>query len=368
MCIRDRAECLHYYKTLDGELSIRLADAQGRVYKASRGVLLRSGVNYVDFTLPIDDPQLWWPNGLGEQHLYRVEASLKTADGLENHPAFDWGLRFVELDADNTFAVVVNGKKIFSKGANWAPADAVYARVTPERYERLVADAAALHFNMLRIWGGGRYEPDAFYRACDRHGILLWHDFMFACAPYPDHLEWFRREVEREAEHQTKRLRRHACMALWCGCNENQWAFKEWWNEKTRGGAYVYNYILPRAVRRNSPEIPYWNGSPYGGDHPNGHEVGDRHHWPDATMSADMNRRITPEVYDEVTSAFISEFGIIGACCRDTIEAYLDGAPCDPECGPWLHHNNTFEKKTLPEAIRKHYADPEGLPLSLIHI
>jgi beta-mannosidase len=356
-------EAIHYYKTLDADVSIALTDAKGRRFELQRNVMLRSGLNYIDFSLPIDDPQLWWPAGLGEQHLYRVEASLSTAAGREEHSPFDWGLRFVELDTDHRFAVVVNGKKVFSKGANWIPADAIYARIDAERYERLVREAREANFNMLRIWGGGLYEPEAFYRACDREGILLWHDFMFACAPYPDHLEWFRNEVEREVEYQTKRLQRHACMALWSGSNENQWGFHEWWNQKTQGGAYAYNHILPRAVRRNCPEIPYWNGSPYGGDHPNCNECGDRHHWPDATMNADMNRRITPEVYDECGSLFVSEFGIIGACDRKTIEAYLDGAPLDPESSVWQHHNNTFEKKTTPAAIRKHYADPESIAL-----
>ncbi|MDX9974470.1 MAG: beta-mannosidase, partial [FCB group bacterium] len=194
-------ERLHYYKTLEGEVSLALTDAEGRRIEAQSKVLLRSGLNYVEFSLPIECPRLWWPNGLGEQHLYRVEATLTTCAGCETNPAFDWGLRFVELDTDSRFAVVVNGKKIFCKGANWIPADAIYARIDDARYEQLVHEAREANFNMLRVWGGGLYEPEAFYRACDRDGILLWQDFMFACAPYPDHLESFRIEVEREAEY-----------------------------------------------------------------------------------------------------------------------------------------------------------------------
>ena len=149
---------------------------------------------------------------MGEQHLYHVEAELEVGGERTAYPAFDYGLRTLELDTENKFAIVINGKTVFCKGANWIPADAIYARVDRERYETLIREAAAANFNMLRIWGGGRYEDEAFYRACDRHGIMVWHDFMFACAPYPDHLDAFRAEVEREADYQTQRLGRHACV------------------------------------------------------------------------------------------------------------------------------------------------------------
>ena len=303
----------HYYQTTEGSVSVTLSDASGRSYVAQQAVLLRSGCNYVDLALTLDDPQYWWPNGLGPQHLYRVQAALEVAGKTTEFPACNWGLRTVELTTVDDFAVVVNGAKVFCKGANWIPADAIYARVDAERYDALVREARDANFNMLRIWGGGRYEDDVFYQACDRYGIMVWHDFMFACAPYPDHLDWFRDQVKREADYQTRRLRRHACMALWSGSNENNWGFRDWWQERTRGGAWTYNYCLPQAVRANSPEIPYWNGSPYGGAEPNSSEVGDRHHWHDCMMHPDMEKRITPQEYDRCTSLFVSEFGYVGA-------------------------------------------------------
>jgi len=357
-------ERFHYYATADARVTLTLTDATGRVTRCTSDVLLRSGLNHIDLPVTIAAPRLWWPNGMGEQHLYRVEASLTLKQGgtMAISP-FDWGLRFLGLDTAGVFAITVNGCRVFSRGANWIPADTLYARTTPETYAKLVRQAREAGFTMLRVWGGGLYEPEAFYAACDRDGILLWHDFMFACAPYPDHREDFRREVEREADYQTRRLQRHACMALWSGSNENNWGFRDWWRERTRGGALCYNYILPEAVQKNCPEIPYWNGSPYGGESPNGEDVGDRHHWHDCMMNPDMQKRITPEEYDRCNALFVSEFGYIGAPCRETIETYLDGAPPERRGEVWHHHTNTFEKGTVDAGIRKHYVDPEGLSL-----
>lgn len=357
----------HFYKTKRGMVEVTLTDAQGHTFAAQAHALLRSGLTYLEVLIPIKDAQLWWPNGLGEQHLYEVKAEL-TLDSDQNPlesvrsvETFPYGIRFVELDTDGTFAFVINGKKVYAKGANWIPADTLYARVTDEKYDTLVREARDANFNMLRIWGGGLYERDAFYEACDRYGIMLWHDFMYACAPYPDHLVWFREEAEKEADYQTRRLRRHASIALWCGNNENHWGFANWWGEKTDGGAQVYNYILPGVIQRNCPEIPYWNSSPYGGEGPNAYDVGDCHYWHEGTMNPNMQVRITPETYDVCPAVFVSEFGYIGAPGRETVETYLDGAPFDRHGDVWQHHNNTFEKNTVDAGIRKHYADPDAL-------
>jgi beta-mannosidase len=359
---------LHYYKTAEGSVRVTLTDADGRRFSAEQtNALLRSGLNFVELTIPIDAPQLWWPNGMGEQHLYRVEAEVEAAGVQSSYPPFDYGIRFVALNTQDLFAVEINGEKVFCKGANWIPADVVYARTEDDRYDRLIREARDANFNMLRIWGGGWYERDAFYNACDRYGILVWHDFMFACAPYPDHLEWFRREVAEEADYQTKHLQHHACIALWSGSNENNWGFRDWWDDQTQGGAWIYNYLLPQTVHTNTPEIPYWNGSPYGGEAPNSSDVGDRHHWHDCMMNPDMEKRIVPEEYDKCSSLFVSEFGYIGACCKESILTYMDDAPIDRGSRAWQHHTNTFEKDTVLAGIRRHYlpslAKPEALSL-----
>ncbi len=367
----------HFFSTSTGTVRLTITDESRQSIKVERTLLLRSGLNHVTFDVPLKEPRYWWPNGMGDQHRYTIKAELSAVSSRapeakpekSSYPEIKYGLRFIDIDFgdvakdENLFALVVNGKRVFCKGGDWIPADAIYARITAQKYDTLVHEAKQANFNMLRVWGGGLYEPDAFYEACDRYGILLWHDFMFACAPYPDHEEWFREEVRKEADYQTVRLRNHACMGLWSGSNENNWGFDEWWHGQTDGGAYLYNDLLPAVVHANCPNIPYWNGSPFGGMQPNASEVGDRHHWGDCMMNPEMAKRITPEEYDKCTSRFISEYGYIGAPDKATVLQYLDGAPFDRQGKVWQHHNNTFEKDTVEAGIRKHYADPDKISL-----
>ena len=356
-------EFVHYYKTGTGKIKMDIRDQNGKNLSLSRETLLKSGLNYIEMTAPLKNPILWWPNGMGRPHRYTVETELMVAGERIVYPALKYGVRFVEIDTDKKFALVINGKKTFCKGANWIPGDAIYARVSDENYDRLIQEAHQANFNMLRVWGGGLYEQETFYNACDRYGIMVWQDFMFACAPYPDHLDWFRQEVTKEAEYQTVRLRNHACLALWSGCNENNWGFCDWWQGKTQSGAFIYNYLLPETVRKNCPEIPYWNGSPYGGETPNSGEVGDRHHWGDCMMNPEMEKRITPEEYDRCNALFVSEYGYIGAPVPETILKYLNGAAPRQNSKSWQHHINTFEKNTVMAGIKKHYSVPSDLSL-----
>lgn len=349
--------------TTFGTLRAVLTDAGGNTFSAKQESILVSGVNFLDLDIAVTDARPWWPAQLGEPHLYLVEVSLETDEGdtFEAEP-FEWGLRHFSIEATRAvFALRVNGQRVFLKGGNWIPCDVIYTRTRDEHYETLISEALACHFNMLRIWGGGLYERDVFYQTCDRLGILVWMDFMFACSPYPDHEAWFRDEVAREADYQTRRLRNHAALALWCGNNECHQALHEWWEKITMAGTGIYNQILPEAVRRNCPEIPYWPGSPYGGSEPNDAAVGDRHHWAAIQMHPDMERRITPENYDATPSRFLSEYGYVGPCQRETVETYLDGAPFDRKGDVWQHHNNVFEKDTVDAGIARHYTDPDAL-------
>ena len=354
---------LHYYQTGLGKVTVVLTGPDGRVFQGEKQVLLKSGTNYIDLPVVIAGAELWWPNGLGPQHLYEVRAVLTVGgEQMELRP-FMYGIRFVEWRDQGEFALVINGQKVFCKGADWIPADALYARISDEKYVQLVQEAQAANFNMLRIWGGGLYEKPAFYEACDRLGIMLWHDFMFACAPYPDHLEWFRSEVAQEADYQTKRLARHASIVLWCGNNENHWGFRDWWKDRSQEGAWIYNYLLPEIVRRNCPDVPYWNSSPYGGKAPNAYDTGDCHFWNEGMMNPEMDRRITPEVYDACTALFVSEYGYVGACNYPTVMEYMGDEPAVPDSPAWGHHTNTFEKNTVAAGIARHYRNPAGLSL-----
>src|SRR5690606_14076975 len=177
-------------------------------------------------SLSVSKPELWWPNGLGEQPLYDLTVELCDERGdciqrLERRI----GLRTMALRTrpdryGESFEFMVNGTPFFAKGANWIPADTFAPRVTRDVYQRLLRDAQAANMNMLRVWGGGIYEADVFYDLCDELGLCVWQDFMFACGTYPAFDTDFMDNVRLEAIDNVKRLRHHACLALFCGNNE----------------------------------------------------------------------------------------------------------------------------------------------------
>jgi len=347
------------------KMSVKIMDPQGKlVAHVSKKQILQSGNSFSYFNIPISNPQLWWPNGTGEQPLYiaKVEITDKGITSCGCQRCF--GVRFVEIATDDKMSFVINGKNIFCKGANFVPPDMFYARADGSRYRKLVSEAKDANFSMLRIWGGGLYLPDEFYDACDEYGIMIWHDFMFACAPYPDYLDSFKEEVRREVEYQLTRLRNHPSIVLWCGSNENIWARSESKNKEY--GSIIAGTILPEAVSLYCPEIPYFYNSPYGNAnnyiHVSNEGSGDCHCWDDTMMSPDMNRRVDLKNYDKINAKFISEYGFPGTCGKKTTVEYLGkNHSLDRNSDSWGHHYNTFAQKTVEYAIAKHYIDPAKL-------
>jgi len=366
-------ELLHIAGTVDADIKVRVSkDGKVCAEVCKNDMLLRSGLNYIGFDINIDNPELWWPNGMGEQPLYTIEVWGESRGDVFSWPAFKYGIRTISLDTsrvdeeNRNFMLVVNSKRVFCKGGNWIPADSIYARVTPEKYDELVREAKNANFNMLRVWGGGQYERDEFYDACDKYGILLWHDMMFGCSTYPDHIESFRDLVGRELDYQTKRLGSRTCIALFCGNNENHWIFTgEGFADSVKMkhdkqyGLYIANNMIPEYIRKNCPWVPYWNSSPYGGEHPNADNVGNIHHWHACMMNPDMALRIEPKEYDKIKARFVTEYGYPGPCSKETIQQYFDGKPIERGSRVWNLHNNTFEKFTVNAGIKKHYTDRE---------
>lgn len=252
--------------------------------------------------------ETWWPRGSGGQKLYDLHVWVSEAEGAALD---DWngrvGFRTVRLEQGTRgerFAVEVNGRAIFCKGSNWIP-DALFATdATDDRVRKRVEQACAGNMNMLRVWGGGRYERDAFYETCDELGVLVWQDFMLACAMYPEEGE-LPELIEREAREQVSRLCAHPSVVLWCGGNENVWARQAWgWRQRLGEAAWGERYItetLPVVCARLNPAVPYWANSPWSGtiEHDaQDADVGDRHTW-DKEF----------EGYREVTPLFTSELG-----------------------------------------------------------
>lgn len=271
---------------------------------ATQEVQLLAGSHFYKIVFDIKNPRLWWPNGLGEAFLYPITLKLKTNKWHADTAITNIGLRTLqlvrELDADSTgesFYFEVNGRPVFAKGANYIPNDVFLPRVSPQHYEQIVQAAAHANMNMLRVWGGGIYEDDLFYDLCDQHGIMVWQDFMFACALYPGDSA-FLENVGHEATDNVKRLRNHPCLALWCGNNEieNAWGpydENRGWGWKQRHTAAeraeiwqaydtLFHHILPQVVQQLDAKTPYWHSSPSAGmGKLAGHDTpsGDVHYW-----------------------------------------------------------------------------------------
>jgi len=269
-------------------------------------------------TISVPRPRLWWPSGQVEQPLYGLEVEVAGSDGgVIGRWERRIGLRTIALDRrkdrwGESFQFVVNGRPVFAKGANWIPASSFVAGLTRADYERDLGSAAAANMNMVRVWGGGIYESEDFYDVCDEKGLLVWQDFMFACTLYPADPA-FVASSRAEAEHQVRRLRHRACLALWCGNNE------VWGNnphelldpEKTHLRAdyeRLFHRALPPVVAEHGGPTPYWPSSPWrdgtATDHAAGESRGDTHYWDVWHM------RNPVKDYEKWNFRFVSEFGM----------------------------------------------------------
>ncbi len=207
----------------------------------------------VTLELKIENPKLWWPNNEGEQNLYDLNILLLDESGIKlDEKNKKVGIRTISLQLKNnhdfTFRFIINNKPIFAKGVNWIPADSFLPRVTKEKYETLLQYAKDAHMNIVRVWGGGFYENDIFYELCDELGLLVWQDFMFACAAYPEHKD-FLKNVKNEVTQNVERLQYHPSIALWCGNNENEWLWYQGQKKsyKLMPGYKIYHDLIPNS-------------------------------------------------------------------------------------------------------------------------
>ena len=332
---------------LNVSLTPQTAFAKGETRTHQTSTEVKNGRGRV--VLTIENPALWWPNGLGEAALYDLHVTLTKGGQTLDTFNDEVGLRTVRVDRSQdplelgreNFTFVVNDVPVFINGANWVPTDLLNGRVKPEDYEDAFSLMKESYGNMMRVWGGGQYEPDAFYKTADRLGILVWHDFMFACATYPDHLPGFVEEVRLEAEFQVTRLRNRPCMAIWVGNNENDWHLDriQW---KRPGapfpGKMLAHDLLPNTVHRLDPDRFYWPSSPYGGDDHNSDRAGDKHNWQTwhalgartfgDPPAGDVDLAVTAEAVNywhlgTDVGRFISEYGMHAAPVRETFERNL---------------------------------------------
>lgn len=307
-------------KDMDGVLVTITDEATGRVL-GERQADLKRGTNRVNVDFVLHKPKLWWSNGLGEPFLYRFRTDIIAGGDLLDSKTERVGIRSLKVvhqpDKDgHTFYIELNGRPVFAKGANYIPSDNFLPRVTPENYKRTILDAAGVNMNMLRVWGGGIYENDVFYDLCDEYGIMIWQDFMFACSMYPAEGALLD-NIHQEAVDNVKRLRNHACIALWCGNNECQDAWLGWgWKREIerQNKEYAdkiwaqyrqqYHVTLPGVVKEYAPGTFYWPSSPFAFEgEMSGTTDGDRHYWSVWHGKAPISD------YDSEKSRFFSEYG-----------------------------------------------------------
>jgi len=315
--------------------------------------------------------RLWWPVGYGDQPLYDLDVSLEEDSG----PGLGaWhrriGLRTVELDTSpdpigTAFTIRVNGQPVFVKGANWIPDDHLLTRLTRDRLARRINQAVGANMNLLRVWGGGIYESGDFYELCDEAGVMVWQDFLLACAAYPEE-EPLRSEFEAEAREHVSRLSAHPSLVLWNGGNENLWGFADWgWQEELAGrtwGLDYYTQLFPSVIAELDPTRPYSMGSPSSPGaapevtHPNDPDNGTHHQW-------EVWNRVDYTAYRDEIPRFCSEFGFQAPPTWATLQRAVrnpDGAPLAKNDPVFLLHQKAEDGNgKLDRGLAQHLGIPE---------
>jgi beta-mannosidase len=342
----------------EAELAVeaRLGGVRARAAFDGTGTVVR---------LEVPEPELWWPRGYGEQPLYELELTLRHGSDALDVRRRRIGFRTVGLDTSadahgTGFTLVVNGERLFTRGVNWIPDDVFPSRVTRERYRERLGQAARAGVDLVRVWGGGIYESEDFYDACDELGLLVWQDFPFACAAYPEE-QPLRGEVEAEARENVVRLMPHPSLVLWNGNNENLWGFRDWdWERRLAGDSWGEGYylgLLPRVVAELDPTRPYTAGSPWSGSwahHPNDPAHGTHHSW------EVWNRRDFDD-YRLSVPRFVAEFGWQAPPAYATLRRALPGEELAPDSPGMLHHQKADDGNgKLERGLARRFTLPEG--------
>jgi len=355
-----------------GDWVIRLNGAEFSRQPAT----LTTGLNRTALAFTLDKPQRWWPNGLGEPYRYEVSVALEAGGHKLTNRTVKVGLRSLELvqEPDSvgaSFYFRVNGEPLFMKGANYIPQDNFLPRVGPERYEHILESARSTHMNMIRIWGGGIYENDLFYELCDQKGLLVWQDFMFACAMFPGD-DAFLENVRQEAVDNVRRLRQHPSVALWCGNNENLSAWEGWgWKQRAEAEqgpevaaaiwhAYdtLFHHILPGVVAEYDPDRPYWASSPQAAQGVKENWLsGDVHYWGVWWGKEPFSN------YAARTPRFMSEYGFQSFPELATVRQFAEESDWDIYSEVMqAHQRSSIGNGTIDTYLKRHYLPPKDFP------
>ncbi|MEG1372201.1 MAG: glycoside hydrolase family 2 protein, partial [Mucinivorans sp.] len=321
-------------------INVVIANDTGKIYATKNVQLEAVGDTVIDMSFEIQNPKLWWPNGTGEANLYPMYTLLANKDNVEklDQRVDNIGVRTVRLvqekDTINnrpgqSFYFEVNGEKVFAKGANYIPQDVFLTRLTREKYTEFIDQCKRSNYNMLRVWGGGIYEQNVFYDLCDKAGIMVWQDFMFACGFYPWDKQ-FLDNVRAEAVYNVRRLRNHPSIILWCGNNEIEEAWHQWGYQKAykwspaeqdmiwKGYKALFEGVLPDVLKVEDSTRYYHPSSPlYGRGDPRSQTMGDVHYW------GVFHDEEPFSTYKDKPGRFSNEYGFQSLACYDTYREYF---------------------------------------------
>ena len=332
---------------------------------------LTKGENKINWTDTIHQPKKWWCNGLGEPNLYGFGLTLSQNGDILDKKELKIGLRTIELVQEkdaigSSFYFKINGIPVFMKGANYIPPDSFISRVTDSIYQSIVINAKKANMNMLRVWGGGVYASDSFYKACDENGILVWQDFMFACAMYPGDNS-FLENVKLEVIDQVNRLQHHPSIALWCGNNEinegwHNWGWQKQYNYTKEEENIIWNdyeklfhEIIPNAIKETvaNKQTIYWPSSPsIGWGKKESLYQGDSHYWGVWWGKEPF------EIYEKKVGRFMSEYGFQGMPALSTITSFTDKLSWKNEAIK-THQKHPVGYETIKEYMERDYHVPK---------
>ncbi len=322
---------------------------------ASTEIEAKPGLHPYEVKLTVNQPELWWPVGHGAAKLYDLAVTVQLGDQPIAQRLAKVGFRHVRVNQDKHpvagryFIIEINRKPIFCKGGNFIPADMIYSRPDRARYDKLTDLALEANFNLLRIWGGGKYETDDFYELCDAKGILVWQEFIFACSKYPVINQEFNENVKAEARHNIRRLARHPSLIVWCGNNEMEMANWDWGYDKgvVLPDYSLFHLTLPRLMGQEDPTRYYQPSSPFSpyGRPPGEYETGDQHPWFLGFFDTDYRK------YRPIEPRFPNEGGCMGPTSLPTMLACLPEGQRYPHSFAWQVHDNAISMWEEPSPI-----------------
>jgi beta-mannosidase len=347
-------------------IAIELTSVEKKFNLIEKYIYVVAGINKIQIRFSIKNPELWWPNGLGDQTLYTIHVKIFIDDIFIDFASKRIGLRSIILNQKpdrwgESFEFIVNGVPLFAKGGNWIPADNFLNRIDKKKYEHLISSVKNVNMNMLRVWGGGIYENDIFYDLCDEMGIMVWQDFMFACSMYPADVE-FLENVEEEVRYQVKRLRNHPSIVLWCGNNEVEVAWKSWgWRYRLPSFLWdnyekIFHELLKKVCLKLDAERMYWPSSPssFPKSYTNSQRYGDVHYWGVWHSGESFS------AFTEQKPRFLSEYGFQSFPEARTINKFTLPQDRDIETVVMKNHQkHSRGNKLILEYMLRDYRQPK---------